>query len=145
MDLTTRLNGLRTALKMSVNALERLELKQDDWKVGCKCSSADKALFVIDILKNNLLVLQLEELSVQLLDENVVEVSLPAKIVVEPVQNLVVKVCDKEQYSSQGDKEHRGIGTPSVSSASNEEEDKDDYDKACDSIDDCISMFQREL
>ena len=143
MDLKTRLLGLRTALKISANALERLELNQDDWKVGCKCSSADKAVFVIELLKNNLSVLQLEELSVLLLDDNIVEVSLPARNAAEPVQNLVVKVCDKASVcdSPQDDKECRGTETPSASSASTDDEEE----KVFKSIDDMISCFQKDL
>lgn len=46
MDAIERLKGLRTAVKVCFNILERLEAKSTDWEVGVKCQSDEKAVWV---------------------------------------------------------------------------------------------------
>lgn len=147
MDSKTTLAGVRTALKMSVNILERLEAGIDDWKVGCKCSSVEKLLFVKKILKVFLDSFDNKDIVIQVSEEFVLEVVCLKndKVNQEEYRNLVVSANDKQCDSFQDISESPYTDNSSSSSASNNEEDKDDYEKACKSIDDCISMFQRNL
>lgn len=145
MDNKTKLRGIRTSLKMAVNILERLELNQDDWVVGCRCENVEKGLLVKNLLTcflsyiGDLEVVMNEECSVE------VRYSKTSKAIDEKPQNLVISVIDRSQTPYPSDKESLCSDTSSASSASDKEEQKDDYDKACESIDDCISAFQAKF
>ena len=121
LDPNTRCKGIKTAVKMMANVVERLEAGHSDWQVGCKCSSAEKALFVSKILEDTLKHLQMDKLKILVLDDNIVEVRLyPDNLVVSIEDAQSEEECDTESCSGQAEQEHHDTETPVVSSALDE-------------------------
>ena len=91
METVDKLRGLRTCLKMCFNVLERLETHGDDWQVGVKCQSDEKAEYV-----HRMLVSVLSELADDfgfeiVRDEMKIEVRKQAT-------RLQVRALDKEEF-----------------------------------------------
>ena len=146
MDSAQRLAGLRTALKMSANVVERLERFQDDWQVGCRCSNEEKAGFVFDLLNRLLGVLQDETLEICIKESTIVEVRKPVNTLKESLevfQNTVVTVSDKKQDSENCDKqESLASETSSCTASENSSSSNNVEEKQFPDIDDIISAFQ---
>lgn len=121
LDPNTRCKGIKTAVKMMANVVERLEAGQSDWQVGCKCSSEEKAQFVSKVLEDTLKHLQMDKLKILVLDENIVEVRLyPDNLVVRVEDAQSKEECDTESCSGQDEQESRDTGMLVVSSALDE-------------------------
>ena len=74
METVEKLRGLRTCLKICFNVLERLETHGDDWQVGVKCQSDEKADYVHKMLLSVLSGLA-EDFGFEIVrDENKIEV-----------------------------------------------------------------------
>jgi hypothetical protein len=132
METIDKLRGLRTCLKMCFNVLERLETKgSDDWQVGVKCQSDEKADYVHKILVSVLSALA-EDFGFEIVKtENVIEVR-------KELTRLRVLPPVKEESDNAKHPEQPLPDSPvSDSSSSGNAEDKEFKQ-----IDDVISAFQ---
>lgn len=114
-----KLKGMRTASKLFVNVVERLEAMQrvqidDDWRVGVQCSSISKAVYVYDILKSLFDACDIYVCVALKEDKMVIEVA-PLKIGIQSYEEY----RDKQELSKSDVSKHGQPESPdSVSSSS---------------------------